>query len=90
MNQKLIYSGKVRNIYKHQDCDKLIIETTDRLSSFDRYICDLKDKGLILNLISVFMFNQTKHIIPNHYISHHENQIIVKKCVPFKIGCVAC
>ena len=38
MNQDLIYCGKVRNIYKHHDCDKLIIETTDRLSSFDRYI----------------------------------------------------
>ena len=88
MNQKLIYSGKVRNIYKHQDCDKLIIETTDRLSSFDRHICDLKDKGLILNLISVFMFNQTKHIIRNHYISHNKNQIIVKKCEPFKIEVV--
>ena len=43
MNQKLIYPV-VRNIYKHQDCDKLIIETTDRLSSFDRHICDLKIK----------------------------------------------
>ncbi len=88
MNQKLIYSGKVRNIYQHKDIDKLLIETTDRLSSFDRHICDLKDKGKILNLISVFMFNQTKHIIPNHYISHNQNQIIVKKCVPFKIEVV--
>ena len=84
MNQKLIYSGKVRNIYQHKDNDKLLIETTDRLSSFDRHICDLKDKGLILNLISVFMFNQTKHIIRNHYISHNKNQIIVKKCIHLK------
>ena len=88
MNQKLIYSGKVRNIYQHKDTNKLLIETTDRLSSFDRHICDLKDKGKILNLISVFMFNQTKHIIPNHYISHNQNQIIVKKCIPFKIEVV--
>ena len=34
------------------------------------------------------MFNQTKHIIRNHYISHNKNQIIVKKCVPFKIEVV--
>ena len=88
MNQKLIYSGKVRNIYQHKDNDKLLIETTDRLSSFDRNICNLKDKGEILNLISVFMFNKTKHIIPNHYISHNKNQIIVKKCIPFKIEIV--
>mgnify|MGYP001368536373 CR=1 FL=1 len=88
MNNKLLYSGKVRNIYEHNDSDKLLIETTDRLSSFDRYICDLKGKGEILNLISVFMFNKTKHIIDNHYISHNKNQIIVKKCVPFKIEVV--
>ncbi len=88
MNNKLLYSGKVRNIYEHNDSDKLLIETTDRLSSFDRYICDLKGKGEILNLISVFMFNKTKHIIENHYISHNKNQIIVKKCVPFKIEVV--
>lgn len=85
MKQTLLYSGKVRNIYEHEDQDKLIIETTDRLSSFDRHICDLKGKGEILNLISVFMFNQTKHIISNHYISHNKNQIVVKKCIPFKI-----
>ncbi len=88
MNNKLLYSGKVRNIYEHNDSNKLLIETTDRLSSFDRYICDLKGKGEILNLISVFMFNKTKHIIENHYISHNKNQIIVKKCVPFKIEVV--
>lgn len=85
MNHKLIYSGKVRNIYQHKDNDKLLIETTDRLSSFDRHICNIKGKGALLNLISVFMFNKTKHIIPNHYISHHKNQITVKKCIPFKI-----
>ena len=88
MNNKLLYSGKVRNIYEHNDSDKLLIETTDKLSSFDKYICDLKGKGEILNLISVFMFNKTKHIIKNHYISHNKNQIIVKKCVPFKIEVV--
>ena len=27
---------------------------------------------MLLNLISVFMFNKTKHIIPNHYISHNK------------------
>ena len=32
-----------------------------------------------------FMFNKTKHIIPNHYISHINNILVVKKCIPFKI-----
>ena len=84
-NTNLIYSGKVRNIFQHEDHDKLYIETTNRLSSFDKYICDLKDKGQVLTHICAHIFNRTKHIIPNHYISHNNNILIVKKCEPFKI-----
>ena len=84
-NTNLIYSGKVRNIFHHEDDDKLYIETTNRLSSFDRHICDLKDKGLILTQTCAHIFNRTKHIIPNHYISHDNNTLVVKKCEPFKI-----
>lgn len=83
--KNILYSGKVRNIYEHEDTNKLYIETTDRLSSFDKHICNLENKGKILTLICVFMFNKTKHIIPNHYISHINNILVVKKCVPFKI-----
>ena len=83
--KNIIYTGKVRNIYQHEDNNKLYIETTDRLSSFDKHICNLENKGKILTLICVFMFNKTKHIISNHYISHINNILVVKKCVPFKI-----
>ena len=83
--KNILYSGKVRNIYEHEDNNKLYIETTDRLSSFDKHICNLENKGKILTLICVFMFNKTKHIISNHYISHINNILVVKKCVPFKI-----
>ena len=83
--KNILYSGKVRNIYEHEDTNKLNIETTDRLSSFDKHICNLENKGKILTLICVFMFNKTKHIISNHYISHINNILVVKKCVPFKI-----
>ena len=31
------------------------------------------------------MFKKTKHIIPNHYISHNNNILTVRKCSPFKI-----
>ena len=31
------------------------------------------------------MFNQTKHIIPNHYLSHENNILVVKKCKPIRI-----
>ena len=81
----LLYTGKVRNIYQHENLNKLYIETSDRLSSFDKHICDLKNKGKILTLICAYMFKKTKHIISNHYISHSNNVLTVQKCIPFKI-----
>tara|TARA_Y100000591_G_scaffold330556_1_gene361846 strand:+ start:1830 stop:2666 length:837 start_codon:yes stop_codon:yes gene_type:complete len=83
--KNILYSGKVRDIYEHEDYNKLYIKTTDRLSSFDKHICNLKNKGKILTLICAFMFKKTKHIISNHYISHINNILVVKKCVPAKI-----
>ena len=83
--KNILYSGKVRDIYAHEDSNKLYIKTTDRLSSFDKHICNLKNKGKILTLICAFMFKKTKHIISNHYISHINNILVVKKCVPAKI-----
>ena len=83
--EKILYTGKVRNIYQHEDFNKLYIETTNRLSSFDKHICNLENKGKILTLICAFMFTKTKHIISNHYISHINNILVVKKCIPAKI-----
>ena len=83
--KNILYSGKVRDIYEHEDSNKLYIKTTDRLSSFDKHICNLKNKGKILTLICAFMFKKTKHIISNHYISHINNILVVKKCIPTKI-----
>lgn len=83
--KNILYTGKVRDIYAHEDSNKLYIKTTDRLSSFDKHICNLKNKGKILTSICAFMFNKTKHIIPNHYISHINNILVVKKCIPAKI-----
>ena len=83
--KNILYSGKVRDIYEHENSNKLYIKTTDRLSSFDKHICNLKNKGKILTLICAFMFKKTKHIISNHYISHINNILVVKKCVPAKI-----
>ena len=83
--KNILYSGKVRNIYEHEDNNKLYIETTDRLSSFDKHICNLENKGKILTSICAFMFTKTKNIISNHYISHINNILVVKKCIPAKI-----
>jgi phosphoribosylaminoimidazole-succinocarboxamide synthase len=61
--------GKVREIYDLED-ERLVIVTTDRISAFDVIIPALvKDKGKILNQMSLFWFDYTKPIIKNHIIS---------------------
>src|SRR5216117_1115572 len=63
---KKIHTGKVRDIYEI-DADSMLIVTTDRLSAFDVVLPDpIPDKGRVLNLISNFWFERTRHIVPNH------------------------
>ena len=64
-----LFSGKVRDIYEVND-ERLVIVTTDRISSFDVILPKLvKDKGKMLNEISLFWFNHTKDIVQNHILS---------------------
>ena len=66
---KKLISGKVREVYEVSD-DKLVIITTDRISAFDVILSKpVKDKGKVLNAVSLFWFDFTKDIIPNHIIS---------------------
>ena len=45
----------------------MLIVTTDRLSAFDVVLPDpIPDKGRVLNEISNFWFERTRHIVPNH------------------------
>lgn len=84
---KLLYTGKVRNVYE-LDNRHLLLEATDRTSGFNKYICDINNKGVLLNMMSDFWFEKTKHIIPNHLIYADDRYSIVKKCTPFKIEVV--
>lgn len=85
--KSLVYHGKVRNVYDiGYDC--LVMEATDRTSAFDRAICDVPEKGKLLNYMSMWWFNNTKHIVPNHLIWSKGRYSIVKKCTPFKIEVV--
>jgi len=62
------WQGKVRDIYDLGD--KLLIVTSDRISAFDVVFPNqIPDKGKILNAISVFFFNSTRNVIPNHLIT---------------------
>ena len=65
---KLIYSGKVREIYDISD-KHLVIVTTDRISAFDHILpVQVNGKGIVLNKLSNFWFNKTRNIIANHIV----------------------
>lgn len=66
---RLLNRGKVRDIYE-VSADKLLIVTTDRLSAFDVVLpTPIKDKGKVLNQISLFWFERFKKLVPNQLIS---------------------
>jgi len=72
---KKLMSGKVREIYE-VDKDKLAIVTTDRISAFAVILSKpVIDKGKVLNGISLFWFDFTKDIIPNHIITSKLNEM---------------
>jgi phosphoribosylaminoimidazole-succinocarboxamide synthase len=78
------YTGKVRDTYDAGD--RLILITTDRQSAFDRVLAAIPFKGQVLNQVSLFWFEQTKDIVPNHVISAPDpNVLIAKKCTVFSV-----
>jgi phosphoribosylaminoimidazole-succinocarboxamide synthase len=65
---KLHSSGKVREMYE-LDGDLLMV-ASDRISAYDVVMPDpIPDKGVVLTQMSVFWFETTGHIVPNHYVS---------------------
>ena len=63
----LFKSGKVRDSYLMGN--RLLLVTTDRISAFDSVLASgIPDKGLVLNQLSAFWFDQTKDLVPNHLI----------------------
>ena len=71
--------GKVRDVYIQKD--RMILVATDRHSSFDRIIAHIPFKGQILTQSSLFWFDKTKDIVPNHVIVNPDpNVIVAKKC----------
>ena len=87
LDYRKIYEGKVRTIYENSlDKDVLIMKATNRLSSFDRHICEVPHKGHVLNKISIWWFNKTRHIVPNHFIDlHGYDGMVVRRCKPFMV-----
>jgi len=64
-----LYSGKVRELYEVGH-DRLLMVASDRISAFDVVFDDpIPDKGRVLTGLSVFWFDQTKHVVANHLVS---------------------
>lgn len=77
-------SGKVRDAYDLGS--GLLLLTTDRVSAFDRILAKIPFKGQVLNQVSAWWFEKTKHIVQNHVISVPDPNVIVgKKCRVFPV-----
>jgi phosphoribosylaminoimidazole-succinocarboxamide synthase len=71
-----IHEGKVRDIYAIDD-ESMLIVTTDRLSAFDVVLPDpIPDKGQVLNGISNFWFERTRHLVPNHLTGREPGALV--------------
>lgn len=81
------YEGKVRDVYL-QEGQRVLI-TTDRVSAFDRVLGLIPYKGQVLNQLSLWWFEQTADIVPNHVISSPDpNVVIGREAVPLPIEVV--
>jgi phosphoribosylaminoimidazole-succinocarboxamide synthase len=65
---KLHSTGKVREMYELDG--ELLMVASDRISAYDVVLPDpIPDKGRVLTQMSVFWFETTADIVPNHMIS---------------------
>lgn len=97
--------GKVRDIYQADD-RHLVMVTTDRISAFDVILpTPIPDKGRVLTGLSVFWFQQTEDLVPNHlsstdvdtfppdFMEHREElagrSMLVRRAEMVPIECVA-
>jgi phosphoribosylaminoimidazole-succinocarboxamide synthase len=90
---KLHSSGKVREMYE-LDGDLLMV-ASDRISAYDVVMGDpIPDKGRVLTQMSVFWFEATGEIVPNHFISHDVPEevagraIRVRRLAMYPVECV--
>ena len=91
---KLLSRGKVREIYEDGD-DALIMVASDRISAFDVILPEpVPDKGKVLTQMSIFWFETTGSIVPNHLIDEEVPEEVagralrVKKLEMYPVECV--
>ena len=81
------YIGKVRCV-ENIDYDLLLMTASNRISAFDKHLTNIDSKGIILNKLSEFWFDKTKHIIDNHHIFSDGPYSVVRKTTPIKLEIV--
>lgn len=81
-----IHAGKVRDSIRLDDKQRMIV-VTDRISAFNKNLKNaIPAKGGVLNSLTNFWFNKTKHLIDNHLIKQIDNNIsIVKEAQPIRV-----
>jgi phosphoribosylaminoimidazole-succinocarboxamide synthase len=86
-------TGKVREIYELED--DLLMVASDRISVYDVVLpTPIPDKGKVLNQMSLFWFELTSDIVPNHFISEDvpeevtDRAMRVKRLQMYPIECV--
>jgi phosphoribosylaminoimidazole-succinocarboxamide synthase len=86
-------TGKVREIYE-LDGDLLMV-ASDRISVYDVVLpTPIPDKGKVLTQMSVFWFETTSAIVPNHFISEDvpeevtDRALRVRKLEMYPVECV--
>ena len=82
-----LYRGKVRDNYSRGD--RIVMITTDRLSAFDRVLTTVPFKGELLNRLTVFWFEKTKDVAPNHILDVPDPSVlVVRKLQPLAVEMV--
>ena len=91
---ELVATGKVREMYA--DGDEIVMVASDRISAYDVVLpTAIPDKGKVLSQMSVFWFETTGHIVPNHYLSQDVPEEVagkglrVKRLEMYPVECVA-
>src|SRR5437588_2727534 len=82
-----LYRGKVRDNFSKGD--RIVMITTDRLSAFDRVLTTVPFKGELLNSLTVFWFDKTKDVAPNHILDVPDPSVlVVRKLTPLAVEMV--
>jgi phosphoribosylaminoimidazole-succinocarboxamide synthase len=88
-------TGKVRELYTN-DSGNLLIVASDRISAFDWVLpTKIPNKGVVLTQLSLWWFEQLRHLVPNHIITSDVpaevagRAVIAKPLTMYPIECVA-